>query len=92
MLFCIPFKERISWLICFSLPCRSFLKGLVAHPTKVTFLLTTFLSWLPLVNACCPHLRQHHSTATLKVVCVPGLKTGLTGLTGQDTGVLPVVF
>ena len=62
------------------------------HHTKVTLLLTTFHSLLLLVNACCPHPRQHHSTATLRVVCVPGLRTGLTGLTGQDTEVLLVAF
>lgn len=62
------------------------------HHTKVTFLLTTFHSLLLLVNACCPHPRQHHSTATLRVVCVLGLRTGLTGLTGQDTEALLVVF
>ena len=62
------------------------------HRTKGTLLLTTFHSLLLLVNACCPHQRQYHSTATLRVVCVPGHRTGVTGLTGQDTGVLLAVF
>lgn len=74
------------------LNCRSSLKGLVEHHTKVTLLLTTFHSLLLLVNACCLHPRQHLLTATLRVVCVLGLRTGLTGLTGQDTEVLLVVF
>ena len=72
--------------------CRSFLKGPVDHRTKVTLLLTTFHSRQLLVNVCCLHLRQHHSIATLRMVCVPGLRTGLTGLIGQDTGVLLVAF
>ena len=62
------------------------------HRTKVTLLLMTFHSRQLLANAFCPHLRQHHSTAILRVVCVPGLRTGLTGLTGLDTGVLLVAF
>lgn len=84
--------QGVNKLVNMFFYCRSFLKGPVDHRIKVTLPLTTFHSLQLLVNACCPHLRQHHLTVTLRVVCVPGLRTGLTGLTGQDTGVLLVVF
>lgn len=55
--------------------------------TKVTYPLMTFHSRQLSVNAYYPRLRQHHLTATLRMVYVPGHSPGQIGLTGQDTGV-----